>query len=138
MTTGARTRFYAGHGQPAHDPDIIRLHRWESSHLTLPQLLVLAHIRRSPGITTGHLARLLDIAMSTSSGLVIKLADRGLITRGHTAADRRQAPLYLTPEGVSLLDVPDAPDDDSSTGGAGHTADQIPPVLTDTATGGTR
>ena len=134
MSTGTRTRFHAGHGQPAHDPDIIRLRRWDASHLTLPQLLVLAHIRRTPGITTGHLARLLGIAMSTSSGLVIKLADRGLITRGHTAADRRQAPLYLTPEGVSLLDLPDISDDaspDSAT-------ESVPPVLTDTATGGTR
>ena len=53
--------------------------------------------------TTGELAKRLGITVSTTSGLVIKLVDRGLVARGSLADDRRQAPLRLTDEGSGLL-----------------------------------
>jgi DNA-binding MarR family transcriptional regulator len=83
--------------------DSIRLRQWERSHVTLPQLRVLYHLRRHPGATTGELARKLGITVSTTSGLVIKLVDRELVTRGSLADDRRQAPLRLTEAGTALL-----------------------------------
>jgi len=83
--------------------DSIRLRQWERSHVTLPQLRVLYHLRRHPGATTGELARKLGITVSTTSGLVIKLVDHALVTRGSLADDRRQAPLSLTDAGASLL-----------------------------------
>ena len=82
--------------------DSVRLRQWERYRLTLPQLRVLYHIRRVPGVTTGELAAALGITVSTTSGLVIKLADRGLIARTTASDDRRQAPLRLTQEGQTL------------------------------------
>jgi DNA-binding MarR family transcriptional regulator len=60
-------------------------------------------LRRHPGATTGELAKRLGITVSTTSGLVIKLVDHGLVARGSLADDRRQAPLSLTEAGVALL-----------------------------------
>jgi len=71
--------------------------------VTLPQLRVLYYLRRHPGVTTGELARRLGITVSTTSGLVIKLVDRGLVVRGSLADDRRQAPLRLSDDGAALL-----------------------------------
>ena len=85
------------------EADSIRLRQWERSHVTLPQLRVLFHLRRHPGTTTGELARRLGITVSTTSGLVIKLVDRGLVVRGSLADDRRQAPLRLSDDGAGLL-----------------------------------
>ena len=82
--------------------DSVRLRHWERHRVTLPQLRVLYHIRRQPGVTTGELANALGITVSTTSGLVIKLADRGLVARAIAASDRRQIPLHLTPEGETL------------------------------------
>jgi DNA-binding MarR family transcriptional regulator len=83
--------------------DAIRLRQWERSHVTLPQLRVMYQLRRHPGATTGELAKRLGITVSTTSGLVIKLVDRGLVTRGSLADDRRQAPLRLSEAGIALL-----------------------------------
>lgn len=84
------------------DIDSLRLAQWERSQLTLPQLRVLFFVRRRPGITTGGLAKSLGITVSTASGLVTKLVDRGLVARGSSQEDRRQIPLELTDEGRAL------------------------------------
>jgi DNA-binding MarR family transcriptional regulator len=103
MDDQADARFRKAFWRAFHEADSIRLRQWERSHVTLPQLRVLYHLRRRPGATTGELARRLGITVSTTSGLVIKLVDRGLVMRGSLADDRRQAPLSLTEEGAALL-----------------------------------
>lgn len=100
---GAFTRFRHAYWQVVRELDKERLREWERSRLTLPQLRVLFQVRRTPGITTGELAKLLGVTVSTTSGLVIKLADRGLIRRETAAGDRRQAPLFLSEEALSLV-----------------------------------
>lgn len=67
--------------------------------MTLPQLRVLLQVRDSPGVTTGQLAQSLGITVSTTSGLVARLADAGLVARGCNDEDRRQIPLELTDAG---------------------------------------
>ena len=99
----AETRFRTAYWQALRDVDVVRLRQWEQWHITLPQLRVLYQVRRTPGITTGELARLLGITMSTTSGLVSKLADRGLVERTSLPGDRRQIPLRLTVEGAALV-----------------------------------
>ena len=94
--------FRAAYWRVLRDLDALRLQQWEQSQLTLPQLRVLFSVRRSPGITTGQLARLLGITVSTTSGLVTKLADAGLVVRRSREGDRRQIPLELTAAGQSL------------------------------------
>ena len=96
-------RFRQAFWRAFRDADSLRLRQWERSHVTLPQLRVLYHLRRHPGATTGELARRLGITVSTTSGLVIKLVDRGLVVRGSLADDRRQAPLRLSEAGAALL-----------------------------------
>ena len=59
--------------------------------------------RAQPGVTTGEMARLLGVSVSTTSGLVIKLVDRGLLVRTTLPEDRRQEPLYLTETGEALV-----------------------------------
>ena len=98
-----RVRFRQAFWRAFREVDSIRLRQWERSHVTLPQLRVLYHLRRHPGATTGELARRLGITVSTTSGLVIKLVDRGLVVRGSLADDRRQAPLRLSDDGAALL-----------------------------------
>jgi len=96
-------RFRQAFWRAFREVDSLRLRQWERSHVTLPQLRVLYQVRRYPGVTTGELARRLGITVSTTSGLVIKLVDRGLVARGSMADDRRQAPLTLTDDGTALL-----------------------------------
>jgi DNA-binding MarR family transcriptional regulator len=95
-------RFRAAYWRVVHDLDTVRLQQWEQSQVTLPQLRVLFQVRRLPGITTGQLARCLGVTVSTTSGLVSKLVDGGLIARGSSQSDRRQIPLELTEAGRSL------------------------------------
>lgn len=95
-------RFRAAYWQVVHDLDTARLQQWEYSRLTLPQLRVLSQVRRAPGITTGQLARCIGITVSTTSGLVSKLVDRGLVVRGSSRDDRRQIPLELSEAGQRL------------------------------------
>jgi DNA-binding MarR family transcriptional regulator len=83
--------------------DTVRLRQWESSKITLPQLRVLYQLRRQPRSTTGELSRALGITVSTASGLVIKLVDRGLVERFSAVDDRRQAPLAITELGMETL-----------------------------------
>jgi len=98
----ASERLRAAYWRVLYDLDALRLHQWEQSNLTLPQLRVLFQVRRLPGITTGQLAKSMGITMSTTSGLVAKLADRGLLVRGVSDDDRRQIPLELSETGQQL------------------------------------
>jgi len=96
-------RFRQAYWQAVRDVDVVRLRQWEQWHVTLPQLRVLYQVRRTPGITTGELARAIGVTVSTTSGLVGKLADRGLIERSSAPGDRRQIPLTLTQQGEALV-----------------------------------
>jgi DNA-binding MarR family transcriptional regulator len=102
METTDRARFRHAYWGAFRDLDTVRLRLWERFGLTLPQLRVLHQIRREPGVTTGDLARGLGITASTTSGLVGKLVDRGLVTRTTVPGDRRQLPLHLTEAGAAL------------------------------------
>ena len=95
-------QFRRRYWQVVRELDTERLRQWERWQLTLPQLRVLFHVRRSPGITMGELARALGVTASTTSGLVAKLADRGLLRRC-VAADRRQTQLELTGDAEQVV-----------------------------------
>lgn len=92
-------RFRAAYWRAIRELDTIRLLQWERFHLTLPQLRILFQVQRAPGITTAHLSRTMGITVSTTSGLVAKLADAGLVVRGQGSGDRREIPLELTDAG---------------------------------------
>ncbi len=76
--------------------DTVRLCQWERCGLTLPQLRIIFQLQRTPGMTTVQLSRTMGITVSTTSGLVAKLVDAGLVVRSPDAEDRRQVQLELT------------------------------------------
>ncbi len=101
MDTASLQRFRFAYLDIVHELDTIRLRAWEHSRITLPQLRVLFQIRRTPGITVGRLSKLLGVTFSTTSGLVSKLSERGLVARTTVPDDRRQATLDLTEAGMA-------------------------------------
>lgn len=103
---------------PVVDADLLRL-LWEAGHalqamsrhmernlgISGPQRLVLREVGRRPDILPGELAAILGIHPSTVTGLVDKLADRGMIDRQRSTDDRRSTRLRLTTSGERLLQV---------------------------------
>lgn len=56
--------------------------------LTIPQLLVLDHIKESPK-TIGEISQLIDLSYSTVSGIVDRLERSGMVYRKRDEKDRR-------------------------------------------------
>ena len=101
-TPPASERFRVAYWQAFRQLDSLRLRQWERSRLTLPQLRILFQVRDCPGVTACQLARIVGITTSTTSGLVTKLVDAGLITRSQASKDRRRIPLDLSEAGQAL------------------------------------
>lgn len=77
----------------------------DEHHLTLPQFLVLASIRQhGAGCPIGTLAEKMFQSYPTMTGIVDRLKDAGLVTRGDDPADRRKVVISLTRAGRDLLD----------------------------------
>lgn len=69
---------------------------------------VLATLRRSGPpyeLTPGKLARSMIVTPGAVAQRLTKLEDQGLITRSHTAADRRVTTVTLTAHGKELVDA---------------------------------
>ena len=90
----------------------ILMHRIASSHapdlmevgVTMSQAKVLYLIAASQGMRMSVLANRLGVSISTTSGLVDRLVDHGLLTRHDDPADRRQVVVTITPLGHADLE----------------------------------
>ena len=71
--------------------------------LTMRQLHVLVAASQPEGVTVHELASALQTSDPTASGLVNRLADKGLVTRVEDDADRRVRHVQLTEEGQETL-----------------------------------
>lgn len=71
--------------------------------LTMQQLRVLGLVAQLPGMTVQELGGRLRVSSPTVSGLVDRLAEKGLIRRADDASDRRVRRLHLTAEGLRML-----------------------------------
>jgi DNA-binding MarR family transcriptional regulator len=88
------------------------MHRIASSHgpdlmevaVTMSQAKVLYLIAASEGMRMSELAVRLGVSISTTSGLVDRLVDRGLLARHDDPADRRQVVVTITPTGNADLE----------------------------------
>ncbi len=69
------------------------------------QRMVLRLVGRFPGISAGHLARILHVHPSTLTGVLKRLEDRQLVTRSADPLDARRALFTLTSKGRTL-DIP--------------------------------
>ncbi|GAO04911.1 MarR family winged helix-turn-helix transcriptional regulator [Anaeromyxobacter sp. PSR-1] len=77
--------------------------RMEARHgVTGPQRLVIRIVGRFPGISAGELAAILHLHPSTLTGVLKRLAGRGLIERVADPGDARRALLRLTRRGREL------------------------------------
>jgi DNA-binding MarR family transcriptional regulator len=75
-----------------------------STPVTMQQLKVLTMIAIDPDRATGHeLAGQLKVSVATMSGLVDRLVEHGMVTRGEDPTDRRVRPLSVTPEGSATI-----------------------------------
>ena len=72
--------------------------------ISMAQLRCLHLIAASGEIHMSKLVAQLGVSISTVSGLVDRLVDRGFATRHDDPADRRQVVLSATPAGTAFLD----------------------------------
>ena len=75
-----------------------------STPLTMQQLKVLTLIAIDPERATGHeLAAQLNVSVASMSGLVDRLVEHGMVSRGEDPSDRRVRRLTATPEGSTTI-----------------------------------
>jgi DNA-binding MarR family transcriptional regulator len=76
--------------------------------LTMRQLHVLVAASQAEGVAVHELAKALGTSAPTASGLVNRLAAKGLVTRVEDDADRRVRHVRLTEEGQETLTAMDS------------------------------
>ncbi|GAB4258287.1 MAG: hypothetical protein Kow0092_05820 [Deferrisomatales bacterium] len=72
--------------------------------VTVPQLLCLRTVAERGPLTSGALAKAINLNRSTVSGIVDRLEKRGLLSRERSTEDRRVVRLSATPSALELLD----------------------------------
>ena len=82
----------------SHAPDLMEV------AVTMSQAKVLYLIAASEGMRMSELAVRLGVSISTTSGLVDRLVDHGLLARHDDPADRRQVVVTITPTGSGHLE----------------------------------
>ncbi|MGB4271723.1 MAG: MarR family transcriptional regulator [Propionicimonas sp.] len=71
--------------------------------LTMQQIRCLGELIHTPGITVHALAGRLGVSTPTASGLVERLAEKGLVERHDDEADRRVRRLHVTRDGLTMM-----------------------------------
>lgn len=71
--------------------------------LTMQQMRVLGLVGHEPGLTGQELSARLGVSAPTASGIVDRLATKGLLARVEDAGDRRVRRIELTADGNHLL-----------------------------------
>jgi len=71
--------------------------------LTMQQVRVLDHIAKDPGIAGHELGERLGVSAPTASGLIDRLAEKGLIIRVDDRDDRRVRRLHPTELGLDVI-----------------------------------
>lgn len=70
--------------------------------VTGPERMVVRLVGRYPRISAGDLARILRVHPGTLTGLLKRLARRGILSRGLDSSDGRKALFVLTPKGEAI------------------------------------
>lgn len=77
--------------------------------LTGPQLVCLRVIGDHGPVSPSQLAREVALSQATITGILDRLASRGLITRSRISADRRVVSVSITENGLSLIKAAPSP-----------------------------
>ena len=72
--------------------------------LTGPQLVILQELSRLGEISVGDLSKAVSLSQATVTGILERLAKRGLITRRRSQSDRRRVLVHATPQGKEILE----------------------------------
>lgn len=72
-------------------------------HLTPTQWAALATLHAEASLSQNQLGRLTYMDPATTQGVVLRLAERGLLARYADPLDRRRAILRLTPAGIDAV-----------------------------------
>jgi DNA-binding MarR family transcriptional regulator len=75
-----------------------------ATNLTMPQLKALLVLHLRPGSSGLDVMSAMGISLATVTGIVDRLAARGLVTRREDPRDRRVRRLELTPAGSALME----------------------------------
>jgi DNA-binding MarR family transcriptional regulator len=114
------------------------MHRLAATHapeftevgMTMSQAKVLYLVQSNDGaLRMSELAGRLGVTLSTTSGLVDRLVEAGLVDRQDDPADRRQVILALTPAGAARLDRMRELNADHMRRMLAHVSDRDLPVL---------
>ena len=90
------------HTEDALEPPVAE--QWFTMDLTMPQLRVLFLLRRRGVQTMGQIAKPMGVKLSTVTGIVDRLVERQLVSRGEDPHDRRFVVARLTDEGQRVVD----------------------------------
>lgn len=74
------------------------------TQITLPQMVTLHILHESGARSVGTIGTMLNLSPSTTSHLIDRLFERGLVTREEDAADRRQKSIAITSTGSQLIE----------------------------------
>ena len=80
--------------------------------ISMAQLHILYTLQRSGEMTMTRLADVLNVSLSSATGLVDRIVERGFVERSHPPEDRRLVRIRVTPEGTKMLEEIDAVSDD--------------------------
>lgn len=75
--------------------------------LTVPQLVCLRQMLVDGEMTPGQLAKSVYLSQATVTGIIDRLADKGLVSRERSTQDRRKILVRLTERGIQMAnDMP--------------------------------
>ncbi|HUS82873.1 MAG TPA: MarR family transcriptional regulator [Dehalococcoidia bacterium] len=84
--------------------DPVRVRLWEDQGLTVLQLRLVHMLLANDRMSVGHLAAELNTTPASMTGLMDRLAVRGLVRREHDPDDHRVVRLTLTPKGRRMVE----------------------------------
>ena len=76
---------------------------WLKGTLSLIHLHVLTVLEADGPLPMSHLADLLDVSVASTTGIIGRMEERGLVERSHGAADRRVVLVRPTPAGIAIF-----------------------------------
>jgi DNA-binding MarR family transcriptional regulator len=76
---------------------------WLKGSLSLIHLHVLSVLEGEGPLPMSHLAETLDVSVASTTGIISRMEERGLVERSHGEADRRVVLVRATPAGLAIF-----------------------------------
>jgi DNA-binding MarR family transcriptional regulator len=76
---------------------------WLKGSLSLIHLHVLTVLEADGPLPMSHLAEMLDVSVASTTGIVGRMEERGLVERSHGETDRRVVLVKPTPAGIAIF-----------------------------------